>query len=97
MLDAATKQDMGVFIISPNDKGGMLYDPTPAWETMCEPVSPMVYNDLFCLTDPRVHTISLGASRASDFDEHMKSVPYLESGEAKDLASSITATKSLLR
>ena len=28
MVEAAAKQDMGVFIISPNDKGGMLYHPT---------------------------------------------------------------------
>jgi predicted aldo/keto reductase-like oxidoreductase len=26
---AARENDMGVFIISPTDKGGRLYDPTP--------------------------------------------------------------------
>jgi predicted aldo/keto reductase-like oxidoreductase len=49
----------------------------------------MVYNDLFCLSDPKIHTLSLGVSRPSDFDEHLKALPYLESGEAKALSDDI--------
>ena len=29
-IEAAQRQDMGVFIISPNDKGGRLYEPSSA-------------------------------------------------------------------
>ena len=41
----------------------------------------MVFNDLFCLQNPLIHTISLGAARPSDFDEHLKIIPLLEERE----------------
>ena len=37
----AARRDMGVFIISPNDKGGMLYAPPERLIRLCEPLSPM--------------------------------------------------------
>ena len=46
---AARKQDMGMFIISPNDKGGKLYEPPPKMVELCAPLSPMQFNDLYCL------------------------------------------------
>lgn len=77
-IEAATHHDMGVFIISPSDKGGMLYKPPEKLIKLCKPLSPMVFNDLFCLSHPQVHTLSLGASRPSDFDEHLKAVDLLD-------------------
>ena len=71
---AARARDMGVFIISPNDKGGKLYDPPEKLVQLCEPLSPMAFNDLYCLARPEVHTLSIGASRAEDFDEHLKAM-----------------------
>lgn len=76
-IEDATQRDMGVFIISPNDKGGMLYRPTPELLALTTPWSPMVFNDLFCLSNPHIHTLSLGVSRPSDFDEHLKALPLL--------------------
>lgn len=78
-IEAATRHDMGVFIISPSDKGGKLYSPPPKLEQLCAPLSPMVFNDLFCLSHPQVHTLSLGAARPSDFDEHLKVLDLLDS------------------
>ncbi|MEO1447098.1 MAG: aldo/keto reductase, partial [Cyanobacteria bacterium J06635_11] len=46
-----------------------------------QPLSPMVFNDLFCLSHPQVHTLSLGAAEPSDFDEHMKVLPLLDDAE----------------
>ncbi|MEQ9237809.1 aldo/keto reductase [Coleofasciculus sp. E2-BRE-01] len=77
-IEAATRHNMGVFIISPSDKGGMLYKPPQRLVELCKPLSPMVFNDLFCLSHPQVHTLSLGASRPSDFDEHLKAVELLD-------------------
>lgn len=77
-IEAANRHDMGVFIISPSDKGGMLYSPPQKLVELCAPLSPMVFNDLFCLSYPQVHTLSLGASKASDFDEHLKAVELLD-------------------
>jgi predicted aldo/keto reductase-like oxidoreductase len=79
----ATQRDLGVFIISPSDKGGMLYKPPEKLVELCAPLSPMVFNDLFCLASPEVHTLSIGASRPSDFDEHMKTLPLLVTAEAR--------------
>ena len=75
---AANQRDMGVFIISPSDKGGKLYEPPKKLVDLCQPYSPMVFNDLFCLSNPMVHTISVGAARPTDFDEHLNVLPLLE-------------------
>ena len=85
----ATRHDMGVFIISPNDKGGKLYEPPDKLRSLCEPLSPMVFNDLYCLRRPEVHTLSIGASRPSDFDEHIKAIGML--GDVENLVPPIDA------
>lgn len=74
MVEAAARQDMGVFIISPNDKGGMLYRPTEKMSKLCDPLTPMQWNDLYCLARPEVHTLSIGVAKPSDFDEHVEAV-----------------------
>lgn len=77
-IAAATRHDMGVFIISPSDKGGMLYNPPQRLVELCAPLSPIVFNDLFCLSHSQVHTLSVGAARPQDFDEHLKTLNYLD-------------------
>ncbi len=76
ILDAQ-RHDMGVFIISPSDKGGHLYNPSPKLVELCAPLSPMVFNNLFCLSHSQVHTLSVGASHPADFDEHLKTLALL--------------------
>lgn len=77
-IEAANRQDMGVFIISPSDKGGMLYKPPQKLVNLCSPLSPMVFNDLFCLSHSQVHTLSVGAAKPQDFEEHLKTLDFLE-------------------
>lgn len=77
-IEAARQHDMGVFIISPSDKGGKLYNPPPKFVDLCAPLSPIVFNNLFCLSHSQVHTLSIGASRPDDFDEHLKTLPLLD-------------------
>ena len=77
-IEAATKLDMGVFIISPSNKGGLLYQPPKKLVDLCAPLSPMVFNDLFCLSHPQVHTLSIGAAKPTDFDEHLKTLELLD-------------------
>jgi len=77
-IEAALKRDMGVFIISPNDKGGKLYEPPPKMVELCAPLTPMQFNDLYCLSRPHVHTLSCGAARPSDFDEHVEGLKYYD-------------------
>lgn len=80
-IEAARRHDMGVFIISPSDKGGHLYNPSDTLKALCQPLSPMVFNDLFCLSHPQIHTLSIGAARPTDFDEHLKTLPLLDQAE----------------
>lgn len=80
-IEAATRHDMGVFIISPSDKGGRLYDPPQRLVELCQPLSPIVFNNLFCLSHSQVHTLSLGAARPQDFDEHLKTLPLIDQAD----------------
>ncbi len=80
-IEAARRHDMGVFIISPTDKGGHLYNPPAKLVELCQPLSPIVFNDLFCLSHREVHTLSLGAAQPSDFDEHLKVLPLLDKAD----------------
>lgn len=80
-VEAANRHDMGVFIISPSDKGGQLYAPPQKLIDLCHPLGPMVFNDLFCLNHQQVHTLSVGASRPTDFDEHLKTLELLDRAE----------------
>ncbi|MBD2092550.1 aldo/keto reductase [Microcoleus sp. FACHB-1515] len=77
-IAAAQAHDMGVFIISPTDKGGMLYKPPAKLVRLCQPLSPIVFNNLFCLSHPQVHTLSVGAAKPSDFDEHLKTLESID-------------------
>jgi predicted aldo/keto reductase-like oxidoreductase len=76
-IDAASARDMGVFLISPTDKGGHLHTPSPRLLELCRPLHPIVVNDLFCLSAPGVHTISVGAARPEDLDRHLEAVALL--------------------
>jgi len=38
----------------------------------------MVFNDLFCLSHPEVHTLSLGVAKPQDFDEHLKTLELVD-------------------
>lgn len=75
-VQEAHRHDMGVFLISPNDKGGQLYDPPPKLVTLCAPLTPMQFHDLYCLARPEVHTLSIGAARPTDFDEHVAALAH---------------------
>jgi len=77
-IQAAAHQDMGVFIISPNDKGGRLWEPPPKLRDLCAPLTPMQFNDLYCLSRDEVHTLSLGAANPGDFEEHVAGMRWYD-------------------
>lgn len=77
----ANKRDMGVLIISPNDKGGKLYDPPEKLRKLTSPLTPMIFNDLFCFSRQEVHTLSIGAAKPADYDEHIKALDIYEQRE----------------
>ena len=67
-IDLAQQKDMGVFIISPADKGGLLYTPSPMLEALCQPISPLALNYRFLLSDSRITTLSVGAANPAELD-----------------------------
>ncbi len=77
-VQAARRQDMGVFIISPNDKGGKLQEPGPKISGLCAPLTPMQFNGLYCLNRPEVHTLSCGVAKPTDFDEHVAALKFYD-------------------
>ena len=77
-IQAALAHDMGVFVISPTDKGGHLHTPSARLLELCAPLHPIVFNDLFCLTSAGLHTISVGAAVPGDFDQHLRAVALLD-------------------
>lgn len=85
----AAQQDMGVFVISPADKGGMLYQPPQTLADLCQPFSPLEFGYRFLLDTPAIHTLSLGAAQPSDLDAAFSalepSADWLESKQAIDL------------
>jgi uncharacterized protein len=58
----AAEKDMGIFIISPGDKGGKLYTPPEKLVKLCAPMTPLELNYRFLLSDRRITTLSLGAA-----------------------------------
>ena len=53
----AREKDMGIFIISPADKGGRLYNPPPKLKQLCYPFSPLELNYRFLLGDTAAQSL----------------------------------------
>ncbi|NJL37132.1 MAG: aldo/keto reductase [Leptolyngbyaceae cyanobacterium SM1_4_3] len=68
-LELASQKDMGIFIISPADKGGMLYTPPTALSELCQPFSPLELNYRFLISDRRITTLSLGPANPTELDQ----------------------------
>ncbi len=86
-VQRAAERDLGVYIISPTDKGGRLQSPPKKMKEFCKPFSPMLFNDLFCLRTPGVVSISVGAAEPDQFDEHLKAVKHLGDDEPQNTIS----------
>ena len=66
-------KDMGIFIISPADKGGLLYQPPKRLEELCAPLTPLELGYRFLLADERISTLSIGPA----FPQEMTIPPSL--------------------
>ncbi|MEP0915932.1 aldo/keto reductase [Leptolyngbya sp. DQ-M1] len=67
-IELAHQKDMGVFIISPADKAGMLHTPPQTLIDLCAPFSPLELNYRFLLSDSRITTLSVGAAKPEELD-----------------------------
>lgn len=72
-IDLAETKDMGVFIISPNDKGGQLFNPPQKLQDLTAPLHPIQWNARFCLSNPAIHTLTFGLPVTAKF-EHLDGI-----------------------
>jgi uncharacterized protein len=74
-LQLLKEKDMGVFVISPYDKGGKLYEPSNKLRALCLPdMEPMEFGSAWLwnhvtLEGSPLHTIVVGAARPADLDQ----------------------------
>ncbi|MHC5732376.1 MAG: aldo/keto reductase, partial [Nostoc sp.] len=71
-IQLATEKDMGVFIISPADKGGRLYTPPQTLKDVCQPYSPLELSYRFLLADNRITTLSIGPANPDELMEPLR-------------------------
>lgn len=64
----AKARDLGIFIISPADKAGLLYAPPPRLQQLCQPLSPLEMNYRFLLSDPGITTLSVGPENPAELE-----------------------------
>jgi predicted aldo/keto reductase-like oxidoreductase len=72
-IDLAETKDMGVFIISPNDKGGQLSNPPKKLVELTAPLHPIQWNARFCLSHSAIHTLTFGLPVTVQF-EHLNGI-----------------------
>jgi len=78
-LKKALELDMGVFIISPFDKGGKLYKPSAQVARAIGPeLTPISFASLHLWKSIGAHTVSVGFARASDLDEVLEAAALYE-------------------
>ena len=65
-IQLAKEKDMGIFIISPADKGGKLYTPPEKLKQLCHPFSPLALNYRFLLSNPFITTLSVGSANPEE-------------------------------
>ena len=75
-VNMAQANDMGVFIISPNDKGGQLFKAPNKVRKATSLLTPIQWNARFCLQNPAIHTLSFGMHQKPHFEENKGIFPF---------------------
>ncbi|MFN6465789.1 MAG: aldo/keto reductase [Nostoc sp. DedVER02] len=71
-IQLAAQKDMGIFIISPADKGGQLYTPSQTLKELCYPYSPLELSYRFLLNENRITTLSVGPANPDELKEPLR-------------------------
>eukprot|EP00541_Cyclophora_tenuis_P005553 CAMPEP_0116566432 /NCGR_PEP_ID=MMETSP0397-20121206/14461_1 /TAXON_ID=216820 /ORGANISM="Cyclophora tenuis, Strain ECT3854" /LENGTH=467 /DNA_ID=CAMNT_0004093337 /DNA_START=245 /DNA_END=1648 /DNA_ORIENTATION=+ len=104
-LRLLNQKDMGVFVISPYDKGGKLYEPSNKLRSLILPdMEPMAFGSAWLWNhgeldggkEPsKVHTIVCGAARPADLDQPAVAA-YLQSTEESSQLAKVRSVLSRL-
>ncbi|HTL52517.1 MAG TPA: aldo/keto reductase [Planctomycetota bacterium] len=70
-VDLAMQKDMGVLIISPTDKGGLLHKPSPELAALVKPFTAIGINARWTMCQPGVTTLTLGAGTPQEYAEQI--------------------------
>jgi predicted aldo/keto reductase-like oxidoreductase len=70
-VQLAREKDIGVFIISPNEKGGLLWKPSEKVKQATHPLSAIQFSGRFCLSYPEVTTLSMGMHQPEHFPQNL--------------------------
>lgn len=83
----ALELDMGVFNISPIDKGGRLYQPSSTVvRAIGSKMSPIAFSCLHALETVQMHTVSVGFARPEDLEEILEAAElFTRKREMKEL------------
>ena len=68
----AEQKDLGIFIISPADKGGKLYTPPPRLQELCAPYTPLELNYRFLLSQRAITTLSFGPANPKELSTSLQ-------------------------
>ena len=90
-VQLAKEKDIGVFIISPNEKGGMLWNPSHKVEEICHPSTAIEFNGRFCLSHPEITTLSMGIHEPDHFPQNLS----ILNGESYDSPEILETQKSM--
>ncbi|MEE9259442.1 MAG: aldo/keto reductase [Nitrospinaceae bacterium] len=71
-VELAGEKDLGVFIISPNEKGGLLWKPSEKVRELCRPLTAIQFNGRFCLSHPQITTLSMGIHEPEHFGQNLE-------------------------
>ena len=95
----AHQRDMGIFIISPADKAGMLYTPPKRLKELCVPYDPLLLNYRWLLSDARITTLSVGPATPDELTWPLQvadDVGELSEGEVDAIAQLTHTEKEAL-
>jgi predicted aldo/keto reductase-like oxidoreductase len=101
-VENATRRDMGVFIISPIDKAGMLWRPSPKLAGLVgEDMSPIAFSLLWLLAGQgetcKINTFSIGAEKIGDWEEPLYAMRILKEEDPSKLKAKLGVIEARLR
>jgi predicted aldo/keto reductase-like oxidoreductase len=70
-IQLAKEKDLGVFIISPNEKGGQLWNPSAKVRQLCDPLTAIQFSGRFCLSHAEITTLSMGIHEIDQFSQNL--------------------------
>mmetsp|Transcript_36206 Transcript_36206/g.71272 ORF Transcript_36206/g.71272 Transcript_36206/m.71272 type:complete len:488 (+) Transcript_36206:70-1533(+) len=96
-VQKAQELDMGVFIISPVDKGGKLFQPSvPVARAIGPSLTPIAFAALHAWKSVGAHTVSVGFARPSDLDEILDAATKYRKEEFASMAQAEKNLRALV-